>query len=90
MNINYNNIKDTYGEEIINDINDNIDIVKNNINYLVNLKFTDVETIFERYTLLFLYNKGDFKEKFDSLINKLGNNYVDMIESDLSLLEELM
>jgi len=90
MNINYDNIKETYGDEIIEEINNNIDMVKDNINYLVKLNFTDIESIFERYTLLFLYNEEEFKEKINNLINKCGTNYVDIIESDLSLLEELM
>ena len=90
MNINFNNIRDTYGDDVILSIRDNIDDVNENIDYLKELKFTDVEDIFERYALLFLYTPSEFKERFDELIKRLGNNYVDIIENDLSNLEELL
>ena len=53
------------------------------------LGFDDVKDIFERETLLFLYDSSTFKEKLDKLILRLGVTYVDDIENDLSLLEEL-
>lgn len=90
MNIDFDNIRDTYGDDVILSIRDNIDDVNENIDYLKELKFIDVEDIFERYALLFLDAPSDFKEKFDKLINKLGSDYVDIIENDLSILEELL
>ena len=47
MNINFNNIRDTYGDDVILSIRDNIDDVNENIDYLKELKFTDVEDIFD-------------------------------------------
>ena len=42
MNINISKIKEIYGEEMLNDIRNNIEDVNKNISYLVYLKFTDV------------------------------------------------
>ena len=90
MNIDFNNIRDTYGDDIILLIRDNIDDINENIDYLKKLKFTDIEDIFEKFVLLFLDTPSEFKDKFDKLINKLGDNYVDIIENDLFILEELL
>ena len=90
MNINVDKIKDIYGIDTLNLIKDNIKDIVNNIKYLEELGFSDVEDIFERYTLMFIYSKEEFKEKINYLINKLGNNYVEIIENDLGILEELL
>ena len=90
MDIDFNNISDTYGEDIINIIRDNIDDITENINYLRKLNFSDIEDIFERYTLIFIDNPSIFKEKIDKLILRLGSNYDDIIGNDLSVFEELL
>lgn len=88
MNINFNKIKEIYGNEILNMIKENQKTVIKNIKYLYTLGFTDIEDIFEREILLFI--DTDFKTKMDNLIFKLGSNYVDIIENNLSLLEEIL
>lgn len=90
MNFNLEKIEEIYGKEIFNCFEDNHDDVVNNIKYFYNLGFTDIEDIFERVSLLFIEPCVDFKRKIDSLIRKLGINYVEKIENDLSLLEELI
>ena len=90
MNINISKIKEIYGEEILNDIRNNIEDVNKNISYLVYLKIMDVEDIVERVTPLFINDFDSFKFKIDSLIKKLGLNYVEQIEEDISLLEDLL
>ena len=66
-----------------------MDEVIKNVNYMYMLEFNDVEDIFEREILLFLYDHDTFKDKLNKLIYKLGLNYVEKIENDLSLLESL-
>ena len=90
MNINFNNISDTYGEDILNVIRENMDNVTSNINYLRKLNFSDVEDIFERYTLIFIDSPSGFKEKIDKLVLKLGSNYDELIGNDLSIFEDLL
>jgi len=90
MNINFNKINELYGEDVLRLVNENIEDIIKNINYLKQLNFTDIEDIFERYTLLFIDTSLSFREKINQLINKLGNDYVNIIENDLSVLEELL
>lgn len=89
MNINFNKIIEIYGEEYIKLINENIDVVIQNLNYLKLLGFQDIEDIFERYTNIFLEDDKDFQDKINKLIARLGRNYVDIIENDLNILEGL-
>lgn len=79
-----------YGEEYIELINENIDEVKANLKYLSEIGFHDIEDIFERYTPIFITSNETFKEKIRDLVIKLGVNYVDIIENDLGLMEELL
>lgn len=90
MNINFDKIEEIYGTEILNLVKENIDSVTKNINYFMFLGFNDIEDIFERYTEIFIEFPQQFKNKIDELIKKIGIYYVDKIENDLSLLEELL
>ena len=87
MEINYNKIIEIYGKEYLTLINDNIEDVINNIKYLKELGFQDIEDIFERYTFIFIQDNKSFKNKLNNLIKKLGLDYVNIIETDLSILE---
>lgn len=82
-------IMQIYGEEYKEIINENKDDVKANLLYLSEIGFTDVEDIFERCTPIFIREPESFKEKIRELVIKLGINYVEIIENDLGLLEEL-
>ena len=62
----------------------------NNINYLNSRNITIIEDIVERYGIILLYDEEDFKERIDSLINKLGDNYIEELENNVDLLEELL
>ena len=53
------------------------------------LGFDDVEGIFERNIDAFLYFPKDFKEKINNLIQAIGPNYVEIIENDVSYMENL-
>ena len=54
MNIDFDNISKTYGEDIINDIKDNIDNVMENINYLKRINIDFAEELFELYAIIFI------------------------------------
>ena len=89
MNVNFNDLKEIYGEEILEIINNNMDIIESNINTMKELGFTDVEGIFERSINSFLYFPKSFKEKMDNLIKQIGPNYVEIIENDVSYMEKI-
>lgn len=89
MKINYDKIKELYGIDYLYLIKDNIEDIKLNIDYLCKLGFNDVEDIFERYTCIFIKDNNEFELMFNKLITKLGNDYVEKIENELDILEEL-
>lgn len=89
FSVDFDNISEIYGEEVLREMQENMDEVIKNVNYMYMLEFNDVEDIFEREILLFLYDHDTFKDKLNKLIYKLGLNYVEKIENDLSLLESL-
>ena len=83
-------MKEVYGKEIYEIILSNIDIIEKNLKYLRELKFDDYVGIFERCPIIFTYFPKDFKRKFAKLVEKLGDNYVEIIESNIDLVEELL
>ena len=74
------NIIDTYGEDIKEDILENKDIVLENYNFLQKLNIISVDEIFQRYITIFL--DEDFKNKVNNLISNLGDAYVEKIEEN--------
>lgn len=90
MNINFDKIENIYGKDIINNIVMLKEDVINNFKYFVSLGFNDPEDIFERQVPIFVCSNDEFKKKLNNLISKLGNNYIEEIENDISLLDELL
>lgn len=90
MNIDFDRIEKIYGNSIINSIALLKDDVIDNIKYFISLGFEDTEDIFERQALIFICPKEEFKIKINNLIKKIGNNYIEEIENDISLLDELL
>ncbi len=89
MKIDLNNLKEVYGDEILEIINGNMEIIESNVKTMQELGFDDVEGILERNIDAFLYFPKDFKEKMDNLIKTIGPNYVEIIENDVSYMEDL-
>ena len=88
MNIDFDRIEKIYGSSIINSIALLKDDVIDNIKYFISLGFEDTEDIFERQVLIFICPKEEFR--VNNLIKQLGNNYIEEIENDISLLDELL
>ncbi len=82
------NIIDTYGEDIKEDILENKDIVLENYNFLQELNIISVDEIFQRYITIFL--DEDFKNKVNKLISNLGEDYVEKIEENISIFDSLL
>lgn len=88
-NIGFGKIQEIYGEEYLELINENLEDVKLNIEYMQEIGFKDTEDLFERCTPIFIQDNEKFKGKLNNLIRELGYNYIEIIESDLGILEEL-
>ena len=81
-------IVDTYGSSIKKDIVDNKETVMDNYNDLKSLNVISVDEIFTRYIIMFL--DEDFKKKINDLILKLGEDYIEKIEEDLSIFDRMI
>lgn len=82
------NIIDTYGEDIKEDILENKDIVLENYNFLQELNIISIDEIFQRYITIFL--DEDFKNKVNKLISNLGEDYIEKIEENISIFDSLL
>lgn len=90
LNIDFERMKEIYGDEIEEIINENIDIIEKNVQFLNDLKFEDAEGIFEMYPDLFMNFPKKFEEKILKLKEQFGENYVEIIENDTSVLENII
>ena len=81
---------ENYDKKIEEIINENIDIIEKNVQFLNDLKFEDAEGIFEMYPDLFMNFPKKFEEKILKLKDQLGENYVEIIENDTSVLENII
>ena len=90
INIDLEKMKEIYGEEIIEVIYDNIEIIEKNIKVMKGLKFDDVEGIFERCPIIFTKFTKNFTEQIEKVINKLGEGYVKIIQNDISIIEKML
>ena len=89
MNINYEKILELYGSNMLNEIKDNLKDVINNMNYLSNIGIIDIIDIFERYPMIFLYDKETFIEKVNNLTSNIPN-YIEELDKNISLWESLL
>ena len=90
MEINYKKILEIHGMDIVNQIKENAKDIVYNMDYLTTLEFTDVIDIFERYPQIFICDKNEFKEKVNNFVKQLGINYVELLENDMGLWENLL
>ena len=54
------------------------------------LGFSDIEDILEREILIFICLPNEFKNKINALCKRLGNDYVEILQNDISLFEEII
>ncbi len=87
--VNLENMKEIYGEEIIEVILNNKDLIKKNARTLEKYKFNDIENIFERYPNLFMNFPRQFEEKIIKLKEIYGEDFVNIIENNMDILENI-
>lgn len=81
-------MKEVYGDEIIEIIGDNMDIISENILTMEKYKFDDIEWLFEANPSFFMKFPNQFEEKIKEMIKKIGPNYVEYIQENVDILEE--
>lgn len=87
MKINIQKMKEVYGEEIAEIMIENEENIKANIETLKKYGFKDIEGIIEMYPSVMMNFPKQFKGKVEKLKNIYGENFVNKIENDISLLE---
>lgn len=89
INFDEERMKEVFDEQIILIIKQNMDIVEKNFKLMYELGFEDVIGLFERCPDFFLNFPNVFEEKLKQLEEELGEEYINLIENDVSLIEEL-
>ena len=90
FNVDLEKMEEIYGEEIIEIIHNNEDIIEKNINTLKKLGFDDIEGVFERCLEIFMNFPKTFETKIKKIIEDLGQDYAKKIENDISILENII
>ena len=89
MILDLDKIREIYGDSSIEELNDNIETLTNNMNYLFKLGFDDVYDTVSLYPYMFLIDEDIFKEKVNTLIDSLGFDYLEKLAEDTSLWESV-
>ena len=84
-NIDKKILRENFDDEIISQLDEQN--VSKIYNYLINLGVDYAKDIFISQADLFLLDYNLFVEKFEKLKNKLGENYIDMLGEDCSLID---
>lgn len=90
MNLDLEKINYIYGKEILENLIVMKKYVIENITYFISLGFRDIEDILEREILIFICLPNEFKNKINALCKRLGNEYVEILQNDISLFEEII
>ena len=87
MKLNLNKIKELYGETVKNEINEERELVENNLEFLYQLGFRNLDDIFYNYSIAFLQNKQKFQNKVLMLCKKIGDDYLNVLTNNIDLWE---
>lgn len=85
MKIQLDKIKELYGENTLYEIKSNIDIISDNLSYLGKYQITNIDEIFMRYPYVFITSPESFKTVIDNFIEKIGLNYQEELERNMTL-----
>lgn len=86
--INLKKMQEIYGDEIVEAIDINMDIIEKNILAMKKYKFDDIQWLFEACPSFFMNFPNQFEEKLKNIIKKCGKNYVQYIQENVDVLEE--
>ncbi len=89
MNLDIEKLKEIYGENIVVDLHENMDSLVENMNTLISYGFKDPYDMVESNPYIFLTLPETFQEKIEKVIQKLGVNFVEQIEENMSLWSEI-
>ena len=85
MKINLEKIEELYGNSLLIEIKNNLEDIVENINYLKKRQINNYEELLENYPFVLIISPTTFQKKIDKLIENLGNNYIEILENNISL-----
>lgn len=80
-------IKETFDEELFFKIKE--ENLLQNVQFLLDEQIFYVKDILIHYLDLFIFEPSEFQTKFKKLKNVYGENYINIIGNDLSILEKM-
>lgn len=89
MKFDLEKINELYGENAIYEIKDHIEDITSNMCFLASIGFTDIYGILEMNPYMFICPPTTFKNKVNKLLDKLGFDYLEKLDNDISLWGEL-
>lgn len=84
--IDINEIYEKYEPEVLQNLN--MDNVEKIINFLIGQNVDYIDELFSDYLDLFIIDYNEFVVRFNNLKQKYGENLVELISEDLSILDE--
>ncbi len=81
-------MQEVYGDEILEMIENNMDIISENILIIKKYEFDDIEWLFEANPSFFMNFPKQFEEKIKKMIEEVGQNYVEVIQENVDILEK--
>lgn len=90
MKIDYDKILEIYGSDVLEFARNNTDILNANLKTMNTFQIYDITELMESYFPSFLQEENSFFEKLTKLIEKLGGNYINKLDDDMSLWEEML
>lgn len=90
MMINLEKIKELYGDNIVREMKNNLEEITENLKYLMTYNIENFYEILECYPYLFMKEPKSFQKKLDEFIMKIGDNYIEKLEKNMSMWSELI
>lgn len=82
-------IKELYGQNIFYKVKDYIEDITANMNYLSNRGIKNVYHVLETNLMIFIQPEDIFQEKTNQFFERLGVEYIEKLENDMTLWEQL-
>lgn len=89
MKLDLEKINELYGQDAVYVIKDHIEDISSNMSFLASIGFSNIYDVLAINPYMFICTPVLFKNKVNKLIDKLGFDYLEKLDNDISLWGEL-